>query len=308
MLLHSRYLLSTSTFSDAHAALSVAISAAMHMGIHLDDTPLQSSFSDDELYNRRRVLASISATETSIAFSLGLPRMLRTADPKQVLGLRKEDLMDEGNAMIARDVTTPEAETVLNQKLSRIYSKILDRQYNQAIETQPSLDWMSEIDVELKEWEQQLPPLTQPCASPRILQGHLTLRLHYTGIYMLLTAPCLHHLGRERNDPAWNMTGYGYGSMCIRAASEAVFLVQTLQANNLLEGIHWLNNYALAWAVVVLSYFVIHSRTRVTISESKRAALLANEMLGKLGETSSAAKRIHQSLAHSMDMVSATSE
>lgn len=306
MIMHARYLLFISTFSDAHAALSSAISAAMHMGLHLDDSASHNIFTKAERYNRRRVFAVLNMMETYLAYVLGLPRALRAACAKQTLGLPDEDLLDEGKAFISHDPTRPAAESVLNQKLVKIHAKIHDHQFDAPEGARMAASWMAGIEGELKDWERELPPLPEDSASTRFVLGQMTLRLSYTGIQILFYAPCIPHLARASTDADFDPEGFKYGSMCVRAATEAVLVSQTLHAHDVLSEAHWLPRYVLAWAATTLIYFVIYSRARVTIEETKRAALAACQMLAVLGESNVATKRIYECLAPYRDVVAAT--
>ena len=272
----------------------------MYMGLHLDDSSLRASVTQAELNNRRRVFAVLNMMDTYLACPLGLPKTLAAASAKQTLGLADDDLVDEGQALILQNTTSPESETVLSQKLFRIQAKFLDYQTDRSAE---ATDWIPRIESDLEEWENNLPELPDRPANSRVLLGQLILRLHYTGTQIMLYAPCLHHLGRERSDPAFNLVGYQYGSTCVRAAAQATFLIESLYTHDILSEAHWMIRYILAWAATILAYFVLHSRTRVTIKESKTAALVANRMLETLATNNVAAKHIHECIAPYMEIV-----
>jgi hypothetical protein len=54
----------------------------------------------------------------------------------------------------------------------------------------------------------------------------------------------------------------------------------------------WLNRYVLAWAVSILAYFVLHSKTRITIQESRLAALKGGSLLEEKGRRDTMTRRI----------------
>lgn len=303
MILQARYLLSTSTFSKAHEVLSAAMSAATRMGLHLDDSTLRSTLTTSDLYERRRVFAVLYMMDTYLAFALGLPRTLRSADVGQTLGLPENSLLDEGEALIAQHPSSSIAETILSQKLYRIYAKIQDHEQQDDADRWMAPAKVSEVEEDLRNWENGLPNLPPDLTDKRILLGQLVLRLQFAGAQLMLYAPCVHHLGRDSSDPLYNLAGFGYGSACVRAATQAVLLCETLQAQEILSEPFWLNRYILAWSANILAYFVIHSRTRVTIRESRSAALKAANMLQALGTRNPRTNRIHECISPYMEVV-----
>ena len=148
-----------------------------------------------------------------------------------------------------------------------------------------------------------LPDLPYDPSQRRQLLGQLTLRLHYTAAQIVLNAPALHHLGRERSDPNFNIDGFTYGSDCVRAAGQTVLLVEILEAHRMLNGASWFNGFMITLAASILTYFVIYSKNQVTIEESKSAIMKAGRMLASLGQTNKPSKQVHDSLSPYVDMV-----
>ena len=271
--------------------------------MHFDDSALHARYSSDELDERRRVFSVLYMMDVYISFVLGLPRTLSYAHPKQTLGLRSSDLHDEGQNLLIQEPISPIAETVMAQKMFHIYAKILDRQSYDNTESWFASDWVADVQRDFRNWEALLPNLPDDSSQDRGLLGQLTLRLHYTGAQILLYAPCLHHLGRERSDPNFNIDGFTYGSDCVRAAAQTILLVEILEAQKMLNGATWMNGFIITLAASVLTYFVIYSKNRVTIEESKSAIMKAGRMLASLGQTNANNKRVHESLSPYVDMV-----
>lgn len=297
------------------------MSATVRMGLHLDDSTIGSSFSDDELYARRRVFAVIYMMDTYLSYMLGIPRTLRSTHVQPPLGLPPHSMIDEGEQFLELNASSPIAETVMAQKLHRTFAKIIDRQSEDSVESWVDKDWITEIENELKSWEASLPVLPNEGSNSRVLLGQLQLRLYNAGAQILLYSPCIHHLGRHKSDPNFNLDGFTYGSACVSAgkcpnharahdlrrnnkrsyadigsATQAVLLVELLYSQKLLMEAAWVPKYLLTWAAVVLTYFVMHSKTRVTIQDSISAAKKAQNMLDVLGKDNVADKRIHDCL------------
>jgi hypothetical protein len=176
LLLQAKYLLSISSFSHTHAVISEAASLAMRMGLHLDDECLSETFTTEQLLERRRVFAVTYYMDIYTSGAFGLPRALRTANVKQMLGLPDEAIYDEGRTLNAEDPTSWVAETVLVQKLMRIYAKISQYRSVSLFEiemtccpntradlyfewqdlsrsSQQSIDFVLEIESDLKIWQ-----------------------------------------------------------------------------------------------------------------------------------------------------------
>jgi hypothetical protein len=303
LVVHSRYLLTISCFSEAHASITSAASGAMRLGLHLDDSMFRSAFSEQELFERRQVFAAIVMIETSLDFALGLPRSLERADPRQLLALIHDESSDNGKAMIASDPTSSRAETVLAQKLLIIYAKILDHRVEESSRVSwISSSWIVEVENDLEEWQLELP---EPNISndQRALLGQLILRSIFSAAQVLLYSPFLHHLSRDRSNPNFSPTGFEYGSNCVHAAMRTILLEETFHSCGIMYDAYWLHGYALTWAINILLFFIIHSKVRATVEETKAAVLRAMTLLRALGVTNVIAKRMCDCLDPCIDAV-----
>lgn len=301
LVLQTRYLQAFSSFSAAHATVLAAASAAMHLGLHLNHANLKASFTAKELYERRKLFAVIHSVETALCFTLGLPRTLKQADQQQILGLPEDALADEGAAVIAADPFSRLAETVMAQKALSIGAIVHDDRTARpsAIPT----DRIALAEAELQRWESTLPDLPSASHNRRALTGQLNVRMIYTAVRLHLYSPYLDHLSKDPNDPSYSAAGFEHASSCVRAATQAVLLVETMQSQDIMCSVYWLTRYLLLWASNVLSYFVIHSKSRVTIEESASAAIKARDLLGTLGLTNTSAKQMHDIVDPSIDLL-----
>lgn len=304
LILQARYLLSVSSFSDSHASLISAASAAMHLGLHLNHASLKATFTAGELYERRKVFSVIYSMEASMSFALGLPRSLKHADERQTLALREDQLADKGVAMIAANPFSTAAETVLAQQIMQIYARIHDDQTANSTAPAMPIDLTLLAEAELSKWEATLPDLATASHDRRALLGQVSIRMMYTTAQILLYSPYLDHLSKDRLDPLYSAAGFEHGSACVRAATQAVLLVETMHSQRVMCEAYWLTRYLLLWAANILSYFVIHSKTRVTVEESVSAALRARDLLRTLGLSNVAAKRMFEIIDPAMDVLS----
>ena len=133
---------------------------------------------------------------------------------------------------------------------------------------------------------------------------HLGTKIDYIELAVYIsTAPYIHHLERKRSDPSFSIDGFAYASECVRAAAQTVLLVEILEAHKLLNGAAWVHSFILTLAASVLTYFVLHAKSRVTIEESKLAVTKAGRMLAALGQNSVATRRVHESLSPYVDII-----
>ena len=237
---------------------------------------------------------------------LGMPNILKDADVEQSVALRNEDLNDEGNTFITQNPTSPLTETILCQKINHIVAKVLDTRYNITrthSQTPSDNNYSEDFDTvatraaEMEAWHQNLPTLPLGTANPRALQAQLTLRLWYSLAQIVLYRPFLHHLGRDSQDPAFNLRGYESASACIQAAMQAIWVVEALNSHGILYEAYWLNIYMLGFAASILTYFVTISSQRTTIEESVAAAWKARELLGLLAKYNFSARKCYNSLS-----------
>ena len=64
-----------------------------------------------------------------------------------------------------------------------------------------------------------------------------------------------------------------------------------------------MHGFILTLAASVLTYFVIHAKSRVTIEENKSAIMKAGRMLASLGRTNASNKQVFDSLRPYVDIV-----
>lgn len=304
IIYQSRYLLSASMMSKAYSLICTGAATALRMGLHVSSPALRSAFSSDELLQRRRVFATLNMADTYLSSLLGLPKILRYADQEQTLGLRDEDMLDGGRAFIMRNPTELSAESVLCQKLNNILARLNESRFQSNRDYTPlsgefydeQPDSVTMREAEIQEWHTELPAMFEGPSDIRVLQTQLHLRLWHSLAQIILYRPFLHHLARDRQDPKFNIRGYEFGSACVRAAMQAVLVVETFKTNDILHEGYWLNIYMLEYSASILAFFVTSSVQRTTVEESLVAAWKANDMLAYLGKYSLAARRCFKSL------------
>ncbi|KAK9364638.1 hypothetical protein V1509DRAFT_613298 [Lipomyces kononenkoae] len=291
LICQGRYLLSMSMVSRAHSCISSGVSAAIRMGLHTSGSQHFTLFSRDEMFQRRRVFAVLNMMNTYLSSLLGLPKILKGADTGSTLGLYNEDLPDKGRNFVLRDPTEPSADAVLCQKLNNILEKISEARssttkvltHNIEGTYQEPSHIVTLYEAELREWHNDLPTIPEDTLDIVALQSQLILRLWHAMVQIILYRPFLHHLARDVQDPKFSICGYEYGSACVQAAMQAVWLIEAFQKNNILHEAYYLILYILGYAGHILAFFVTSSSRTTTITESAVAALKARDILEVLG-------------------------
>lgn len=256
----AQYLIAASMLTKAYTCLSGAVAAALRMGLHISSPRMREKFSDEEMYQRRRVFAHLNMLDTYVASLVGLPRTTRDADPDQMVGLQDLDLVDNGRVFLTDNPTSSIAETALLEKLCMIVGNIqsdrhpiletgeecpVDEPWDAAVEL------VSRREAELQGWHDNLPILQDVQADTRAIQGQLTLRLYCTIAQLVLFRPFVHHLSRDRTSPNFDLRGYEWGSNCVGAAMKAVWLSEKFQTYDLFHEARWHMIYALCLSTTV---------------------------------------------------------
>lgn len=317
VICHVRYLSSMSMISKAYSHICIGISTALRMGLHVTGQQMRLSFSAEELFHRRKVFATLNMMDIYLSSLLGMPNILKDADVEQTLSLAEEDLHDVGASFIGQNPTSPLAETIQCQKINLIIANILEARYKMgrraeqlSLEREEAYvegyDMVAAREMELEEWHNSLPALHEDPSDKRALQAQLTLRLWHSLTQIILYRPFLHYLARNSQDPKFNIRGYEYASACVRAAMQAVWVVDAINTNDLLHEGYWLNMYMLGYAASVLTYFVSSSVHRATLEESTASAIKAKNLLELLAKYNLSARRCYYSLSTVLDSLPLT--
>ncbi|KAK4612288.1 hypothetical protein CLAFUW4_12869 [Fulvia fulva] len=299
------YLLSSSMISKAYTCICTAVNFSMRLGLHVSGASLASKFQNSELTDRRRVFAVLNLLDTYMSCILGLPNILRDADPSQIVPAPEEEMEDEGTDFVARNPFTPLSETILSAKLFRIEAEILGEQFsrdrysvNDHGKHEIDYRFVANIEAKLQDWHEALPGMPPDSLGDQALKSQIMLRFCHAAVQLMLYRPFVHHVVRSQEDPDFNYKGYALGSSCIRTSMQAVWLVDAFDRHGYLHEALWQTIYILALAGSSLMLFVLGAREgSPTIAESRHAALKARELLGKLASKNISARRCFESLS-----------
>lgn len=304
MICQTRYLASAEMLTKAYARISAAMAQGLRMGLHVasSNPSLKEKFSNEELFQRRRVFASVNMYETFVSSVVGIPRTTRTADATQTVGLY---LAEDGRSFVDHRPDSPIAETATLEKLCIIAGEIMEDRHPLnpgQIETtdepwEAASDMVSVRETELDRWHSNLPTLLPDIPSnQRAIKAQLTIRMWYALVQLVLYRSFVHHLSRDRRDPRFDAQGYEWGSACVKAAMQGIWVIDTGRQYDNFNEAHFGQVYTLCFAAAVLIHFVTSSpQEQTTIQESAASALKAVDMLGIMGKHNLVARRLYDS-------------
>lgn len=301
----ANYLMSASMASKAYAAISIAVGAALRMGLHTYSPAFREQFSAHELTQRRQVFASLNFTQTYLSSMLGMPMLLQSVDPEQLLPLPEADVHDDGKRLVAAQPTSPASNSVLLCKLGRILAEVVQGHFSEhrkARWQRPSTgslanyDQMERWERELQEWHQDLPSIPPNAMDQNVLRAQLMLRFVDASVRTAIYRPFIQHVVRNRQDPDFSQKGFECGSASLKASMQAIWLADTMNREGVLSHAQWYVIYNLAIGACSLSLFAISSTEDPTVEEVRAAAEKAKELLEILSQRSVGARRCLESL------------
>ena len=93
------------------------------------------------------------------------------------------------------------------------------------------------------------------------MRSQLLLRLYHAQVQMVLYRPFLHHALRQVRRPSRkSLKAYACGSACIKAAMQAVWLAERLEASSLLNAALWHATFTITFTAAVLCLFTTSNR------------------------------------------------
>ncbi|KAH7308595.1 hypothetical protein B0I35DRAFT_442267 [Stachybotrys elegans] len=304
------FLAASCMLSKAYTRLSIGVATALRIGLHVSSPSLGPGLQlpAEHMFRRRQVFSLLFSIDTYLASMLGLPKLFQQVDTNQVLPLRDQDLHDRGMSFVRQNPHTPEAETLVACRILGILGEIHTRRNpsskammldSNSGTYELTRQEVASLDAQLADWYKSLPPVDEIPPVKRALHAQLAIRHTYAITQMSLHRPFLHHLTRKADDRRFCMDGYAYGSHCITAAMQSVWLLQRLDDQGLLHESIWFYISSLAFCASSLIFFVLGSPYSTTVQDATEAAFKAQGLLEKLGRKNEAAQRCFESI-HSL--------
>ncbi len=123
------------------------------------------------------------------------------------------------------------------------------------------------------------------------------LRLYHAQVQMVLYRPFLHHaLGETQRGSSTSLKAYACGSACVKAAMQAVLLVERLETSSLLSTAHWHVTYIITFTAASLCLFVACNRGAPTVAETEDAVRRIKGVCSRNADANASLRRCHQFL------------
>lgn len=290
--------------SKAYNFMCMGIGSALRMGLHVYSESIRKQFTPHELTQRRRVFAVLNYTQAYLASVLGMPFLVKDADPEQILAVPEEDLHDEGKSLMLNQPVSRLASTIHLCKLFRIAAEITkNRSGRFQADFAPNGGYslrhegIAQWERRLSEWREDLPALTPDIMDQAVLRAQLILRFVDTCIVIAMYRPFMQHVVRTSDDPDFDAKGQEYSSACIRACIRAVQVAEMMDEYSVLHVNQWYVTYNLAIATSSLMLVVLGNQDGIFLDEAKASEVKAAALLEKLGRSSRSARKCSESLS-----------
>jgi hypothetical protein len=156
---------------------------------------------------------------------------------------------------------------------------------------------VTDFEKEIGVWHHSLPSELPRDIDQRTLRSQMLLRLQHAGIELSLYRSFLHHLARDKDDVDFQYQGYAFGSSCLRASTQIVYIVESMHTQGFLHEAQAYTLYLLALAGTSLIFFVLKWKEGPTVEESRAALDCAMALLAIYGQQNVSAQRCHSALA-----------
>ncbi|KAI0204143.1 hypothetical protein F4808DRAFT_370186 [Astrocystis sublimbata] len=312
MIVQTKYLLSASMMSQAYVRLHQGVAIAQTMGLHVSCPTVRSHFTREELAQRDIIFATLNMMDTYLTSLLGLPKALNPGEGNQADPGAEDITLDAVVQMtVTESSTSPLVDAVCYQQVAKVMEEVHQRRearyhaHNahmvEGLPLREDAALIADLGERLSHWQATLSAPTGAEADSRTLFAQLSIRLLAAAAQGMLYRPYLNHLALDSADPAFNMQGYEYGSRCVSAAMQAVWVVDALKSHDLLHEGHWTTTYMLTYASSILLFFIKKTKHRVTISESMTAVEKALSLLTFLARYSHTAQRCRSIIAAALN-------
>ncbi|KAK0887393.1 Gypsy retrotransposon integrase-like protein 1 [Friedmanniomyces endolithicus] len=283
-----------SMLSTCYSYICMAVAASLQIGLFTD---LSRKDLPEENSTRRMTFSVLAICDTFVTLALGLPRTLRDIDPQRSLPIADKPT----------DIRSPLYGTYMQAQLTQILATTVEANHpfirpieakngfygvesSKIVATEARLDyWYRQLE------ENQISGDAADDAS--VMRSQLMLRLYHAQVQMVLYRPFLHHaLGDAQRGSSTSLKAYACGSACIKAAMQAVWLVERLETSSLLSTAHWHVTYVITFTAASLCLFVTCNRGAPTVAETEDAVRRIKGVCSRNADANASLRRCHQFL------------
>lgn len=292
------FLQSSAKLSQCYAYVGVALRSATRMGLHRSYVGNWNPI-EEEL--RKRVFWIVRKMDIYIGAMLGLPVTLSDEDVDQEFPLEVDDeyITKDGILPMPEGQVSLMAAFNAHTKLVQIISKIVRKVY--PIKTQHSspdksysvpFSIIREIEGDLEQWKNGLPPILSPCEAPeRYTRIQQLLRLSYAHAQVMLYRPFLHFVAMEKRSKPVDQRAYACAASYVNVSRNIIHIMTQMKQRGLLNGAFWFVMYTSFFAILSLVYFAAENPDNATMQAVMKDALEGRQTLASLATRSMAADR-----------------
>lgn len=294
------FLQSSAKMSQCYAYVGVALRSALRLGLH---RAAAGTFDPIEAESRKRVFWIVRKLDVYVGAMLGLPQTLSDDDIDQEFPIEVDDEyitkdgiapMPEGTVSL---MTAFNAHTRLVYLLQKIMRKVYpikvqnpqdpgDKSYSVPFST------IREIESELEDWKNSLPPILTPCDAPeKYARVQQLLRLSYAHAQVLLYRPFLHFTAMEKRSKPVDQRAYACAASFVNVSRNIIHIASQMKQKGLLNGAFWFIMYTTFFSILALVYFAAENPDNPTTEAVMKDAIEGKDVLASLASRSMAADR-----------------
>ncbi|EMD01125.1 hypothetical protein BAUCODRAFT_197012 [Baudoinia panamericana UAMH 10762] len=292
------FLQSSAKLSQCYAYVGVALRSALRMGLH---RAYAGNFNPVEAETRKRVFWVVRKMDIYVGAMLGLPQTLSEDDIDQDFPLEVDDeYITEGGVHpmpegVVSLMTAFNAHTRLVQILSKIVRKVYPIKLQQGSPDKSysvPFSVVRDIESDLEQWKNSLPPILSPCQAPeRYTRIQQLLRLAYAHAQVLLYRPFLHFVAMEKRSKPIDQRAYACAASYVNVSRNIIHIATQMKQKGLLNGAFWFIMYTTFFAILSLVYFAAENPDNATTQAVMKDALEGRQILASLARRSMAADR-----------------
>lgn len=268
------YLQCSARLSTCYSYIGIALRSALKEGLHRNLSIFQSSkrkLDPIEEDTRKRLFYTIYKMDIYINSLLGLPRSISEDEFDQELPAELDDELVTRSAYLfdeQGDRLSSSACANHHTKLTIILSRIVMELYpiKKKKENSASIhDKVTELERELKNWLENLPPELKPtdpndAESGKLIPERFKLANYYLHLSFLncqisLYRPFIHYISNGYQGSHSDPRSLIRGRNCIKVARMVVKLANKMIDQNLLIGTYWFSMYTIFFSIACLIYY-----------------------------------------------------
>ncbi|KAI5966841.1 ASG1 [Candida pseudojiufengensis] len=277
------YLQCSARLSTCYSYIGIALRSALKEGLHRNLSIFQSSkkkLDPIEIDTRKRLFFTIYKMDIYINSLLGLPRSLTEDEFDQELPVELDDenITRQGYLFEKQEGKLSSAGCANHHtKLMLILSHILKKLYpvkvndvnDELISSSNNYSSdkihakVTELEVELKQWLNNLPPELQPTnpnsekidVPKKYILANCYLHLAFLNCQIMVYRPFIHFISDSMNGNSSDPRSLIRGRNCIKIARMVVKLANKMIDQKLLIGTYWFSMYTTFFSIACLIYY-----------------------------------------------------